>query len=373
MTSTLTSLTHASQYLPDRTRLDDVADSLHMHLRTATSLIAAFTGLSFDSSARVVLMDTYAVQSPTPGASLPPFSRDGAEAVFDLPVPGQLSGLVVRYRGGYLMDRDFDWSDVEPLVANEDYIYQPDAKRLRILFATEQMADGLRLEFTSGYAAQPEILLGARRADVFSRMGLDTTLAPLVRMFTGAEQKMLADCATVTGNAPTLAEVTIQPPDPMGLHEVTVVTPRDAALLSTGGPVTLSLVGVNAQNAETVLSQISIANTLQGQRYTLTGNPAQVYPRYRVRVIAASGSAVVAVSSLILAYADTARMHMRGAAPGVLSDACAMLAVHLLNKATMDGTGKDSDETNRAYAGGVIPKEIRAMLSPYRVSRVSFV
>ena len=371
--TTLTSLAHASTYLPDRTRLDDVADDLHRHLRSATNMIASYTGLSFDAASRVLMLDTYAVQSPTPGAALPPFSRNGAEAIFDLPVPGQLSNLVVRYRGGYPFDRDFDWSDVDPLVENEDYVYQPATKRLRILFATEQMPDGIRLEFTSGYAVTPEVLLGSRREDFFARMGLETALAPLVSMFRGVEQKMLSDCATVAGTAPTLAEVTIQPPTPTALHTLTVVTPRDAALLSTGGAVTLALVGVDAGNAETVLHQVTIPATLQGQRYALNGNPAQAYTRYKLRVMVASGAATVAVSSLLLSYVDTERQHMQGAAPEPLSEACAMLAVYLMQRANMDGTGKEADETNRAYSGGAMPREVRAILTPYRASRVSFI
>lgn len=372
MDTTLTSIAHAASYLPDRTRADDVADTLHMHLRTATALIAARLNAQFTSAPRVLLLDTPAGNTPTPGATSPIFTRVEGPS-FDLPASGAVSGLVVKYRGGEVMDRDFDWATIEPLVANEDFIYQADTGRLRLLFDTEALIDGLRVEFATGYGVTPEILMGARRADFFSRMGVETTLAPLINMFTGVEQKMGSDCASAPGANPTLSTITIQPPQASGVHALHLVTARDGALVDDQQPLTLTLHGQATQGGpETLLSTVTVPTPLPGQRYTLTGLPAQSFYRYIVRVVGGT-STTVRLSTVAIDYADTERQHMRGNAPEPLSEACAIFAVYLMGRAVNDGAGKESDETRRAYVGGNMPREVAALIAPYRASRVSFI
>lgn len=370
MDVTLTSIAHAASYLPDRNRVDDVADRLHMHLKSATSMIANYLRSEFVSAARTEYFDTIRAFAPTPGAASPPFGSQDWPSI-SLPVRGPVSGLVLRYREGYPMDEDFLWSDVEPLVEKLDYLFDAKENRVRLLFGTAPLIQGIQATFTSGYATQADTLFGARREDLYVRMGLETDLAPLAAMFMGVENKMLSDSATAAGTAPALASLEVAPPEAIAMHGVTLFTPRDAALVSVPQEMTLSLYG-GPSGSETLLSQQVIQTPLPGQRYRLAGNPAQAYARYR---ITATGtvSATVAVSTVALEFTDALRLHMRASAPGALTDACAQLAAILYGRSVHDGVGKIADSGDRTYAGGLIPAEVKNLLAPYKSARVSLI
>lgn len=371
MDKTLTSIEHAASYLPDRTTADAVADKMHQCLRTATALIGTYLRADFSDEPQTFYFTTEDTYTPTPGASPPPFSQPRPYMSLDIPVSGPVDSLEIRYRGDATMDEDFSWDDVEPLVAGLDYLFDTDANRVNFLFPTAAMPIGLQIVVDAGYGSSPEILMGDRRVDLYSRMGLDTALEPLVAMFTGVEHKMREDSARTSGVAPGLAEIVVVPPEPIGLHSVTLYTARDAALVSTPQEVTLTLYG-GPVGAETVLSTRTIQTPLPGQRYSLAGQPGTAYDRYRATITGTANGEVV-LSTVALQFADAERAHMRGFAPGALSDACALLAWTLYSRAGNDGVGKSSDYTNRSYTGSLIPAEVKALLSPFRKSHVAFV
>lgn len=371
MTKTnLASIAHALGFLADRTVTDAVADELRGHLETATGLIAAHLNTQFTSTTQVKVFDIAPGFTDTPGVLATPFTQPYRPR-FKLPVTGNINGLVVKYRGGHPLEAGFVWDGIDPLVEFQDYVLRQETGEIQLLFRPEGMPQGLRVEYTEGYATAPDVLSGTRATNHLMQLGVDTGLAPLPAMFTGVPHPRVTDCATVAGTAALLASLTVVPPEPIAAHRVRIYAPQDQALAKSGQGITLTLHG-GPEGEATQLATVNVGSPMPGHVYELAGDPATAYGRYEVRITGGADDEV-AVGSVRLDFVDTDTLTMEGSAPEGLSTACAMLAAHLYRKAARDGVGKTADVTGRSYVGGVIPADVLQLLRPFRRSRISFV
>jgi hypothetical protein len=363
----LTSLAHTMSYLSDRTISDMVADELFGHLSTATSLIAAKLKTSFSTTTRHKVFAIQPTFVDTPGAFGSPFTQPYRPR-FRLNLTGPADGLIVRYRGSVILDADFLWDDVTPLILNQDYLFDAVSGEVQLLFAPAAMLHGLRVSYSEGYATTPETLYGAARTSHLHQMGAETELQPLSALFGGIAHKEASKAATAAATQPELASIAVVTPLAIAAHRVRIYAPQDAALVDVDQEITLTLIG----GVDTQLDQLVIRSPMAGQTYELSADPLTAYSQYAVKVTGTL-DANVSVSFMDFDFVDTDVMHMRHAAPSLLSDACALLAVHLYNKTTRDGLGKNSDSKSRPYAALVMPPEVAAMLSGYSHQRVNFV
>lgn len=368
-TLNLTSIEDAAAQLSDRTITDMVADELRRCIATATSLIAAKLGTEFNSGVKVKVFDINPGFTDTPGAFSTPFTNDYRPR-FSLPVTGAVTGLVVKYRGSYTLDEEFDWAEVEPLVLYRDYLYREETGEVELLFAPTGMVHGLYTSYQQGYTAVPDILVGSRNTNLLMQLGLDTELAPLPALFTGVPHPLAKDAATTEGTAPGLASIVVAPPQAIATHRVRVHMAQDAALVSAG-TATLRL-RAGPEGSETTLTTLSLATPAPGQSYVLDADPNTDYSRYVVEV-EGSEDATVTIGLVEFEFVDADTLHMLGSAPEPLTTACAMQAAYLYTKQQRDGTGKQADTSGRTYTNYAMPPEVLALLAPYKRGRVSFV
>lgn len=366
----LTTVAHAMTYLSDRTLTANVYDALAQKLVQATALIKTEIRADFEQTVTELLFDTEEQFVPLPGVLNPTFTR-AAYPSFTLPVSGPISGLVVKYRGDTVLDEDFSWDDVDALVLNRDYQYQPGTGRIRLLFHTAQLVSGIRVSYASGYTATLGELGGAAGEAVMLGTGYEGSVSSLAKLLTGPQFKMIADADSYAGTAPELFSLALTPPNALGLHRVQISAPQNGGVCSVDQPLTCALYG-GPDGSETLLDTVPVAVSLPGQVITLSGVPTTAYPRYRVAITGAA-DATMRVSLISPSFADASVQHLRDSAPPELTEACAILAAHLYTKGLRDGIGKTADRGNRAYSAGVFPPEVLQLLRPFREPRVVFI
>lgn len=374
MTTTLASINRLAAFLPGRDNPLTMDPALRGYLTTATALILSYTGMVLSDAEQVYLLDTPASYRAATGLASPEFSR-APYPVFDLPVSGPLTGLVVKYRGGAIYDEHFTWDDVEPLITPTHYVYEEATGRIRLRFLTSEMMHGLRVSFTATAGSKPDVIVGEERRSLMASIGLQTDLTPPGALFTGVEHKGVSACPSVTGNAPTLASITLQPPQLTTLHRVRLIGPRDGTILGSGQPTTVRLIGVPATGPEEALHEISSPNPLPMTTYTLEGSQTVAYSSYRIEV-AGAATDTVRLSFVDPSFAHPVWRHMEGYVAPEVSEACAMLAFHLYQRGNLDGIGKGADATGRGYSGVTsIPQDVKDLLRQHvrRGSGVTFI
>lgn len=370
MTINLTSVEHAVSLLSDRTLTDGVADDLLRSLTTATALIAAHLQTTFTSTSETKVYDIAPGFSDTPGAFSTPFTEPYRPA-FSLPVTGAVNNLVVKYRGATTLDDEFSWSAIEPLVEFTDYIYDSASGEVRLRFAPTAMVHGLQVSYTQGYQTTPETLYGTARTQHLHQIGIDTQLTPLPALFMGIPYKEVASAAKLSATQPTLDKVVIAPPQAIAMHKLRLYAPQDAPMLGGDQPLTITVRG-GPDGSATQISTTTVETPLEGQSYTLVGDPSTAYARYEVE-FSGTSDAQLAVSLIDPVFVNPDVQHMRGSAPEPLTQACAMLAVHLYRKEASGSVGSDEDGRDRTYNSPVMPIEVSRLLRPYRKPRVAFV
>ena len=353
MTVTFASVSRLIGLMSERDSPDTVQASVRSHLVTATNLITSYLGMPLLGTGEDVVLtfDTDRGFQPV-GLTVPSFSRNALPS-FDLPIKGPLPGLQVRYRGGFDIEEGFTWDDVDLLTPGEHYEHLPDSGRIRLLFHPSSLMNGLQVRYGTQSVSRPDIMIGEEARNALSRMRITANgslTGNPANAFVGVPHKRAADCLVVDGGG----GFSLQSVEGLGFASLTIYGPRDDAICDRDFAIRF-IAGSTGESTGSLSPAVGMV--LQHD-----------YPDdVPVMSVGFETDEAIRLSKVVPRFLHPIWRHAEGIVPDTVTQACAQLARFLSDKSTGDGVGKASDKTRRNYAStGLIPADIRDMLSPYR-------